>query len=155
VRHHRHGLSRDRKAVAALEFALVCPLLLILFGGITDYGLALGAKGRLATAVAQGAQYAFLHGTGVTSGQIQAVVQTSSTLSGVIASTPKPPGYYCLEGTPLALTASTDGTACVDGTLAGYYVQIAATYAYPAILPVFSKLATGTVFTESATVRIR
>jgi Flp pilus assembly protein TadG len=155
VKHLLHALSADRKGVAAVEFALVSTLLMAMLGGIADYGLALGAKSRLATAVAQGAQYAFLVGTGVTSSQIQTMVQTSSTLVGVIASTPKAPGFYCLTGAPLALTASTDGAACVDGTLAGYYVQITATYNYQAILPGFSTMAVSTALTESATVRIK
>jgi Flp pilus assembly protein TadG len=143
-----------RRGVAALEFALVSPILLILLGGIADFGLALWAKSRLASAVAQGGQYAFLAGVGVTASQIQTMVRTTSTLSGVTATTPKPPGYYCLADTPPALTNSTSGSVCADGTNAGFYVQITATYAYPAILPAFSTLASSTL-TESTTVRIQ
>jgi Flp pilus assembly protein TadG len=149
-------LLRDRRGVAAVEFALVCSLLLIMLGGITDFGLALRDKSRLANAVAQGVQYAYLHASSVTTGQIQSVVQGSSSLSGVTA-TVTGPACYCITGTTptLSSAACAPTPTCADGTAPGTYVVISATYPFSAILPGFSRMAGTTTITEAATVRIQ
>ena len=154
-------LLRDRSGVAAVEFALVCTLLLIMLGGITDYGLAILDKSRLANAVAQGVEYAYLHPSS-TSSQVQTVVQGSSSLTGVTATvtgpvpTSGPAVCYCIAGTPPALSAAaTCSTNCADGSKPGTYVGISATYSYNAILPGFSRLTGTTTITESATARVK
>jgi Flp pilus assembly protein TadG len=149
------SLARDRRGVAAVEFALVCTLLLILLGGITDYGLALLDKSRLANAVAQGVQYAFLNPTS-SSSQIQTVVQNSSVLTGV-AATVAGPVCKCITGTttPALTSATTCSTACADGTQPGTYFVISANYTYNAILPGFSRLTGAITISESASVRVQ
>lgn len=148
-----------RRGVAALEFALVCPLLLIFFGGVVDLGLAVWSQSCLANAVAQGAEYAYRtqqSGTNVTQAQIQTVVQNVSSLSNVSASNTTAPSYYCMNTatSPPTLSASSSGATCGDGTKAGLYVKVVATYAYPAMMPAFSTLV-NTAITESAWVRIQ
>jgi Flp pilus assembly protein TadG len=144
-------LRASRRAVAALEFALTAPFLLILLGGVTDFGFALWDKAKLADAVAIGAQYAYLNaGTGSAS-SVQTLVGTTSGLSGSSVSVTGPTSY-CLAGTPPALVSPT--TPCADGTAPGKYMTITASYAYPAILPAYSMLS-GKTLTESATVRIQ
>jgi Flp pilus assembly protein TadG len=149
------SLARDRRGVAAVEFALVCTLLLIMLGGITDYGLALLDKSRLANAVAQGVQYAFLNPAS-SSSRVQTVVQSSSSLSGVVA-TVAGPVCRCITGTttPTLATPATCTTACADGTQPGTYFIISANYTYNAILPGFSRLTGTTTISESASVRVQ
>lgn len=152
-----YALSHDRSGVAAVEFAIVSTLLLILLGGISDFGLALLDKSLLANAVAQGAQYAYLNPT-TTSTQIKSVVQGSSSLTGVVG-TVTGPACYCITATTTpALTAPpTPGTCtatCADGTKPGTYVIISANYTYNAILSGFSGLGNVTL-TEAATVRVQ
>jgi Flp pilus assembly protein TadG len=155
MRRDLNSLAYDRRGVAAVEFALVCTLLLILLGGITDYGLALLDKSRLANAVAQGVQYAFLNPAS-TSSQIQTVVQSSSPLTGV-AATVTGPACYCITGTttPTLTSPTTCTTACADGTQPGTYYVISANYSYNAILPGFSGLIGTTTLSEAATVRVK
>ena len=54
----RNRQWKDRRGVAALEFALVMPLLMTFFGGVVDLGVAVWSKSCLANAVAQGAECA-------------------------------------------------------------------------------------------------
>jgi Flp pilus assembly protein TadG len=149
------SLARDRRGVAAVEFALVCTLLFILLAGITDYGLALLDKSRLANAVAQGVQYAFLNPAS-SSSRVQTVVQSSSSLSGVVA-TVAGPVCRCITGTttPTLATPATCNTACADGTQPGTYFTISANYSYNAILPGFSQMTGRTAISESASVRVQ
>ena len=128
-----------RRGTAALEFALSTPLLLIMVGGAADLGLAQFYRTNLANAVAAGAQYAFLIGTGVNTMNIQTVVQSamflpvggSSNLSvSFVGSSPgvQGPGWYCVTGTGPTVAASSKGSTCSDGSSAGYYIWIKASY---------------------------
>jgi len=50
---------RDRRGVSALEFAVILPLLVIVFAGVFDLGNALQQSIRLEAAARAAAQYAF------------------------------------------------------------------------------------------------
>jgi Flp pilus assembly protein TadG len=159
----RNRRRLGQRGVAALEFALVCPLLLTFFGGVADLGLAVWSQSCLANAVAQGAEYAYRKaqtGTTLTSSQIATYVQTVSTLSGVTATSTTTPGYYCMNvsTSPATLVSSTSGATCTaptyDGGKAGLYVHIIANYAYPAMMPLYSTLVNTTI-TESTWVRLQ
>jgi Flp pilus assembly protein TadG len=149
----RMARYRLRRGSAAIEFAIACPVMLIFFGGLVDFGLALWDKSTLANAVAQGAYYAYVTGTNVASTNVQTLVQNSTSLNGVHA-TVTGPACYCITGTPLALVAATCNTACSDTTTSGYFVKIVANYTYPSILPVYSHLNNPTL-TESTIVRLK
>ncbi len=149
------GLARDRSGVAAVEFGLLLPVFALVCVGAIDFGLAFDAKLRLATAVGEGAQFAFLNGASVQASQVQTVVQSASTLSPLsVTVTYSPNSCYCLAGSPVALTAQTCGSNCANGTPAGKYVSIAATYTYPAIFPTYALLA-NPVLTETVTARVQ
>ncbi|MGH7041448.1 MAG: TadE/TadG family type IV pilus assembly protein [Acetobacteraceae bacterium] len=147
------ALPGARRGVAALEFALVAPLLLLMFGGAAELGLAVWARGILANAVSQGAYYASLTGPSVSVRTIKILVENTSSLSGV-TSNPTPPTAYCASGSPVALTAPPAGNVCPDGTTPGIYTTISASYAMPSILPAFTGLAAPTL-QESVTVRLQ
>jgi Flp pilus assembly protein TadG len=143
-----------RRGVAAIEFALICPMLLMCVGGLADFGMALADRSRLASAVALGAQYAYLNPSTVTASAIQTLVAAGASLTGMTTSVTAP-AYWCVTaGAPPTLTTATATTTCSDGTSAGSYVVITARYSYPALMPAYSKLA-NTTLTETATVRIR
>jgi Flp pilus assembly protein TadG len=149
----RASRYRPRRGSAAIEFAIACPVMLVFFGGLVDFGLALWDKSTLANAVAQGAYYAYVTGTSVTSTNVQTMVQSSSGLRNVTA-TVTGPACYCITGTPLALAAATCNTTCADTTTSGSYVKIVANYTYQSILPVYSHLNNPTL-TESAIMRLK
>ena len=154
-----------RRAVATIEFALVCPVLLAFTGGLADFGFALADQGRLASAVAQGAQYAYLNPTKVTASAIKAIVVASASLPGMSANNVQVtgPSFFCVtSGTPPALANTTGtppvpitpNTVCSDGTKAGSYVEISASFVYTALMPGYSHLLNPTL-TEALTARIQ
>ncbi len=65
-----------QQGAAALEFALVAPLFLILWFGVLDFGLVMYAKGLITHASQEGARYgAIYHLTPPNAAQIQGYVQ--------------------------------------------------------------------------------
>jgi Flp pilus assembly protein TadG len=143
-----------RRAVASIEFALICPMLLMCVGGLADFGIALADRSRLASAVAQAAQYAYLNPSTVTVSAIQTLVAAGASLPGMTVSVTAP-AYSCVTASaPPVLAAATSTSTCLDGTSAGYYVGISASYVYPALMPAYSQMA-NTTLTEAVTARIQ
>jgi Flp pilus assembly protein TadG len=73
-------LWRSRSAIAAIEFAFLMPIFLVLFVGIVDVGMMLVQDYKLDQAVAAGAELAAVNTTSVNS-------TSGATLAGNIAST--------------------------------------------------------------------
>lgn len=146
-------LLGDRRAVAAVEFALVAPLLLLIMGSVVDYALAFRNKGILSNSVSQAAEYAALFGTSVTAANVKAVVQQTLSLPPA-AVTVVGPACYCVIGTPAVATSKTCGQTCSDSSIPGTYIAISASYTFTPTMPVLSNLA-NTVLTESAWVRLQ
>jgi Flp pilus assembly protein TadG len=71
--HRRHAplralfTARHNAAIAALEFALVAPVLFLMFAGMTDLGHTMYMRIRLEAAVAAGANYALVNANKVDS----------------------------------------------------------------------------------------
>jgi Flp pilus assembly protein TadG len=150
------------RAVAAIEFALAAPTLLIFLGAGADFGIVNFSRSALANAVASGAQYAFLTGPGVSGSNIKTLVQTTSFLTGVTA-TITGPNCYCVTGSTPTMTLQSSGACavtpptCTDGSSsfpAGTYIQISASYSYTSILggDAYPKIFN---MTESATMRLQ
>ncbi len=151
------ALSHDRRGVAALELALVAPVLLAMFGSLTDFTLALSDRMRIAGAVAGGAQYAFNQGQllagsqqSVSAVDVQGKVLGGTNLGGVAVAVTGP-ALYCLANATLA--ADTAGTKCANGSPPGTYVIITASYHYAPLLPLYSTMAP-TTLSETASVRL-
>jgi hypothetical protein len=153
------------RATAALEFALASPLLVVMLGGAADFGLAQFYRVNLANAVAAGAQYALLTGPAVGTGNIQTIVTDAMYLpagaSGNLLVTvtgpggSSSPGGGCLSvsGSPVLITSASYGSPCGDGSTAGTYVLITATYTSIGLMNGFMSSLTHPI-TESATVRV-
>ena len=149
------ALRDARQAVAAIEFAIAAPFLLLMLAGAIDFGFRQWTRSCLANAVAQGAYQAFLTGPTVTAANIQTMVQEDSSLSGVAVKRIGAPASYCPSGSPAALGAAVAaGATCPDGTTAGVYLTIVATYTPVTFLPSYSGLS-GKALTETATVRLQ
>ncbi len=161
------GRRGARRGTAALEFALAGPLMCLILGGIFDCGWAYFCKAALANAVASGMEYATLQQLGATGStatldQVLAVVQysmlgpggtTSANLSVTATNSGNgpaewptgysAPGWYCLASSPglKQFSASSQGSVCSDGSAAGYYIGIAATYTNISLMGNFMPLA--------------
>ena len=149
-------------ATAALEFALATPLLVCMLGGAADLGLAQFYRANLANAVAAGSEYAFLTAqtggtTAVTAANIKTVVTDTMFLpAGGAASltiTVTGPNSYCVTGTGPTMSAATFGSTCSDGSTAGTYVIVSASYKVTGLMNGFMGALTQTM-TESATARL-
>jgi Flp pilus assembly protein TadG len=154
----------SRRATAALEFAVATPMLVVMLGGAADYGLAQFDRAMLANAVSAGANYAILVGTSVTTANITSVVQNVSTLPNAattvtvtytsISPGVPSPGWYCVWGTAPTVTSSTSGGTCTDGSSAGYYISLKATYSFNGLMSGFMSASSNTI-TEQATVKVQ
>jgi Flp pilus assembly protein TadG len=75
-------LCRRRQGTAAVELALIAPLILTLFAGIIDFTREYTAEIELSNAVASAAQYALLNVASINSGSAATL---AATLSGIVA----------------------------------------------------------------------
>ncbi|MEW6387672.1 MAG: TadE/TadG family type IV pilus assembly protein [Thermodesulfobacteriota bacterium] len=65
-----------QRGVAATEFALAAPLIIVLLFGMLEFGLAIYTKGLIANASREGARFGVIYSSPrKTQGEIQAVVQ--------------------------------------------------------------------------------
>jgi Flp pilus assembly protein TadG len=162
------SFRRGRRAVAAVEFALLAPILMMILAGAADFGFREWSRSCLANAVAQGAYYAFLTGPTVSTTTVNSLVTNASSLAGVSVNTIAAVACYCPTGTPAVLgSAVTPCTkACpADGTLPagilpGKYIVITASYRQTPLIPFASnntllKTTTQQTITETATVRLQ
>jgi Flp pilus assembly protein TadG len=159
------SFRRGGRAVAAVEFALIAPVLMVILAGASDLGFREWSRSCLANAVAQGAYYAFRTGPNVSTTTVNTLVTNASTLAGVTVNTIAAVACYCPTGTPAVLGSPV--TPCTRacpadvtlpaGILPGKYLVITATYQLTPIIPFYSILQTPTqkTITEKATVRLQ
>ena len=128
-----------------------------MLGGAADYGLAQFYRTNLANAVAAGCEYAYLTGPTVAAQNIQAVVTNSMFLPTAavpnLTVTVTGPKGYCVTGSGPTMSAATAGSTCSDGSAAGTYVQITASYTTTGLMNGFMSATSGTM-TEAATLRL-
>ena len=80
-------MFRRRDGTAAVELALISPMLMILLAGIIDFGRAYQEEIELSAAVAAASQYALLNAASINSASATIV---AATLSGIVANTNGP-----------------------------------------------------------------
>ena len=156
----RPSVRRDANAgVAAVEFAIAAPILLMLAGAFADFGLAYQTDARLAAAVSTGADYAFVqaqaNGGAVSTTAVAAAVTAALGLNGAHTNASSP-GLFCPSdaGSVTRLVPGTAGTACADGSFPGTYTTISVSYTYQPLMPLYSMLAP-TTLSVSGTVRLQ
>lgn len=150
------------RGVAALEFAITLPIVLALFGAVTDFGLAFYSKSCLASAVSAGAEYAILidqRAQTLTTANIQTVMQDALAQSLPNATVTPSAACYCVTGSSTSSWNTNVPVSCLTGTTCatGYskYVQLTLSYNYNAMLPAYSLMSDTTTLTESAWVPLQ
>ena len=146
------ALWRERRGIAAVEFALVAPILLALMVGIIDLGFAFSAQIKVQLAAQAGAQYAQLYGYDST--KISNAVTAATSLS--VSASPAPTqSCGCISGTSVTLSGSPPcTTTCANGLTPGTYVQVNSRATYTPLLPYVSVLRNPTTLTGQALVRV-
>jgi hypothetical protein len=154
------GWRLPNRATAALEFAIATPLLVIMLGGAADFGLAQFYRTNLANAVAAGCQYAYLitqNGGTVTTANVQNVILNAMFLPagaiGNLSVVVTGPRGYCVVGTGPTMSAATVPSTCTDGSAAGTYIIVQATYTNTGLMRGFMSVKSQPI-TESATARL-
>lgn len=77
MRHHQRSQRRDERGAAAVEFALVLPLLLAVLFGTIAYGIVFAQSLSLSNAARQAARAAVINGT--TCAQVSALAQDNAS----------------------------------------------------------------------------
>jgi Flp pilus assembly protein TadG len=142
----------DRSGVAAIELALLSPLMLSLLTGIVEIGIAAFQAMEVQAAVQAGALYAVQNGTSSLSAIGTAVVNATGT-SGITA-TPAPFTFCgCPTSTGVVSQTTNCTTVCANNNAPGHYVTISAAIPHTTLLP-YLNLPLPASLTASTTVRV-
>jgi Flp pilus assembly protein TadG len=147
------ALARHRKGAAAVEFAVVFPLMLVIFAATVDLGFAYYQKSRVSSAISAAAYYAVRNGNSLSStnadamrATLQGIVQSTLGLSSNITVTvlinnstnaTDASNYFCVAGYPPTYTSTGNSqTSCSGNLTSGKFVTIHVTEQLtPLILP--------------------
>lgn len=140
----------DSRGVAAIEFAMIVPVLLFMMVGVTDLGMGLYADMQVQNAAQAGAQYAIAHG--YTASSISTAVTSATSFSGITVSAG--PTKFCGCPSSTGVTTATCSSTCDNGTSAGTYVTVSASGTYTTLLP-YPLIPTTYTFVHPSTVRIQ
>lgn len=119
--------SLSERGSAAVEFAVILPVLVIILAGIFDYAQSANISTKLYSAARAGAQYAFYH-PGDTAANVQTVAGNATSGSGMRVLTPttvcrciqSSTGAFVSGGTvtcPTGTTVSNPGCTAVPGNV--------------------------------------
>ena len=150
---YRHKLKTslaNAEGLAGIEFAFLTPILLMLTVCTIDLGIAAYDMMQVENAAQAGSEYAAVHGYNTTS--ISSAITSATGLSGITAS--PAPTEFCGCPSGSAVTTTTCGSTCSDGSMTGTYVTASATVTYTTLIhyPMFPPSYT---FVNSATARIQ
>ena len=125
------GPAIGRHGGAALELAIVAPLLLTLLGGVVDVGFGLQEAMQAQNAAAAGALYAATHNWDPA--RIEGAIVASAPGSGVAAR--PPPRQFCGCAAEEGVSATACGTRCSGSTTAAAYAEVDTVLAHWRVMP--------------------
>jgi len=131
----------SRRGAAAVEFAIMVPVIAAVLVGLADYGMAMFDKMELTSAARAGAQMALLDSS--SSSVIKQVVVDSTDIGITTSDVTITESCECADGTTV-----TCGVTCSDSSANRYYYAVNVSYDHTLLI-------TGTTITltGSATVR--
>jgi Flp pilus assembly protein TadG len=142
--------TRHTTGNAAIEAALLAPMLVLLAVAIADYGLSIQRQMQIQHAAQAGADYAMR--SGFNAAAIANAVTGATTAPGVSASPVPAETCGCTAGTTIVAAACT--ALCADGTAAGRYVTVSAQGTYSTLMP-YPGIPTSFTFNATAITRTR
>lgn len=146
----------DRKALAALEFALATPLLVVILTGTADFGLTQSKRVKLAEAVQAGVAYVNVMGVAALQADPDAVEDvirmTMAVPDADLSVTVNAPARRCLGATGV-LGGAGIGLCTIDALPASYFVTMTVTYSNPGLMTGFLPAAIHHL-TETKAVRV-
>ena len=144
------GKADGCRGTAAIEFAIVGPMLVVMMVCTVDLGAGMFRKMQVQNAAQAGAMYAALHG--FTASSISNAVTSASGFSGVSAS--PAPSQFCGCASNSGVTSITCTSTCSGGSTPGTYVTVSAQGVYTTILP-YPMVPESFTLTSQSTVRIQ
>ena len=147
-----HPGPLSRGGTAAVEFALLAPVLLTLLTGIVELGMAGYQAMQVQAAVAAGVVYAAKNGVASLTAIANAV--TSATGTAGITATPAPATFYGCAGSGVIVSQAATTPVCADGYTPGTYLTINAAVPHQIIMPYLS-LGLPASFTATTTMRVQ
>ena len=136
--------------VAAVEFAIVAPPLILLMVCTADVGMGMYRKLQVQNAAQIGSAYAVAHGFQADS--ISNAVRSATAFSSIVAQPTPSQSCGCASNT--GVTSAACNSTCVDGTISGTYVTVSAQGSYTTLLP-YPVLPNTFTFVNQSTVRIQ
>lgn len=154
-------LRLSRRGVAAVEFALIAPILIALLGASVDLGRAIITAIRLETAVRSGAEF-IVQNPGADIADVRTVVETAYGTGATAAVTwPRCACLNATTGVPVSAPGAADPNLCTSlncpGGVVGYRdVTASAPFAriFPAGIYTAFVANVGNTITRNVTVRI-
>ena len=144
------ALLPDIRGNAAVEFALVAPMLAASLVAMIDLGIGFYEKMEVENAAQAGAEYAVARGWSAAS--VANAVTASGTFAAISATPAPTQSCGCASGTTVAAAAC--GAVCPNGAAAGTYVTVNATAQYSTILS-YPGLASPVTLSAQSIVRIQ
>jgi Flp pilus assembly pilin Flp len=123
---------RNESGIAAIEFGLSAPFLVLLIVGAVEVGTAAYQNMQVQSAAEAGAIYASKHGANIVG--INNAVASATDDAGITA-TPAP-SQFCGCPSVGGISAIQCSTPCSDGAAPGYYLRISAQIAHDPILAI-------------------
>ena len=144
------AICDDVCGVAAIELAVIAPVLALMLVGMVDLGIGIYRKMQVQNAVQAGAQFAVLYGFNA---DLIAKAVLSATPAQGLTATPAP-SKSCGCPTTTSVTVATCGSPCSGGSVARTYVKVFAQNTYTTLLsyPLFPRSFT---FTAQAMVKLQ
>ena len=140
-------LGSSRRGAAAVEFALLAPIVIAALAGIANYGMAMFEKMELENAARAGAQIAITARASTTT--IQNAVVNATNLSLLTSDVTLTESCWCQD----VSATETCGNTCVDGDPAQYFMTVSVSKTFDYIFGFDYLLGTSTTLTGSVKVR--
>lgn len=145
------GAARSTNGAAAIEFAIVVPVLTLMVIAVSDIGLGVYHKMQVEGAAQVGTEYAIRNGFDVDA--ITNAVLNATNASTISAS--PPPAQFCGCATGSSITRVSCGTQCPGGALAATYVTVSAQMTYDTTLTYPPVVPSSYNFTAQSTARLQ
>lgn len=124
-----HAFRRENSGVAAVEFALLAPVLLVFLFAVTELAMARRARMQLIEAGLAAQRYAMLKGA-ADNAAMQTAARNATSLPVAVTSE-----TYCACVVAASLSRTTCGTTCSTGAKAGTYVSAVTSATYKPVFP--------------------
>lgn len=143
----------DTRGVAAIEFAIIVPMLITMVVCTVDLGMGIYRNMQVQNAAQAGARYAMTHS--FDANLISNAVSSATGLEGLegIVALP-PPSQYCGCATDAGIGPITCGSTCPVGAVYGTYVNVSAQASYATIVP-YPLIANNFTLKAQASVRVQ